>query len=67
LRTWIWLENFTVDNSYYLEVTETPDADGMLYAVFILQLVKSFLLDTCNVYMDYISPGMMEELKANKL
>ncbi len=62
-RQWIMPENFDVDESYYFEEIETPDADRMLYAISLSQGVKVFLIDTCNVYTDNISPEMMQKLK----
>jgi len=66
LQELIMPEDFTVDESYYFEEIETPDADRMLYAISLSQGVKGFLIDTCNVYMDNISPEMMEKLNSNK-
>jgi hypothetical protein len=67
LHLWIMPENFNVDESYYFEEIETPDADRMLYAISLSQEVKGFLIDTCNAYMDNISPEMMEKLKLNRI
>lgn len=64
LQQQIMPENFSVDESYYFEETETPDADRMLYAISLSQGVKGFLIDACNVYTDNISPEMMEKLKS---
>jgi hypothetical protein len=52
-------ENFNVDEPYYFEEIETPDADRMLYAISLSQGVKVFLIDTRNVYMDNISREMI--------
>ena len=59
--------NFTVDGSYYFEETVNPGADRMLYAISLSQGGKGFLIDTCDVYMDNISPEMMQKLKLNKI
>jgi hypothetical protein len=64
LHLQIMPENFSVDASYYFEEIETPDADRMLYAISLSNEVKGFLIDTCNVYMDNISPEMMEKLES---
>jgi len=66
-QQWIMPANFTVDESYYFEETVNPDADRMLYAISLSQGGKGFLIDTCNVYMDNISPEMMQKLKLNKI
>jgi hypothetical protein len=65
LQQLIMTANFTVDESYYFSEIESPDADRMLYAISLLNGIKGFLIDTCNVYMDNISPEMMEKLKSN--
>jgi hypothetical protein len=39
----------------------------MLYAISLSQRGKGLLIDTCNVYMDTISPEMMQKLKLNKI
>jgi hypothetical protein len=62
LNQWIMPEDFTVDESYYFEKPETPDADRILYAISSAQGRKGFLMDTCNVYADNISPEMMRKL-----
>jgi hypothetical protein len=67
LHQWIMPENFTVDESYYFEKIESPDADGMLYAISLSQGVKGFLLDACTVYTDNISPEMMKKLRWSRI
>ena len=62
LSEWIMTEDFTVDESYYFEETMNPDADRMLYAISLSQGGKGFLIDTCNVYTDNISPEMAQRL-----
>ena len=64
---WIMPENFTVDESYYFEEIENPDADRMLYAISLSQDVKGFLIDACNVYSDNISHEMMQKLQLNEM
>ena len=59
-------EDFMVDKYYYFEDILNPDAERVLYAISLLQGGKGFLIDTCNVYTDNISPDMMEKLKWNK-
>jgi hypothetical protein len=66
-RKWIMPENFNVDESYYFEEIETPDADRMLYAISLSQGLKGFLIDTCNVYADNISQEMVQKLKLDKI
>jgi hypothetical protein len=67
LHEWIMPENFTADESYYFEEIENPDADRTLYAISVSQGGKGFLIDACNVYMDNISPEMMQRLQLNKV
>ena len=64
---WITPANFTVDESYYLEEMVNPDAERMLYAISLSQGRKGFLIETCNVYLDSISPEMMQKLKLHKI
>ena len=66
LHEWIKPEDFTVDKYYYFEDILTPGAERMLYAISLSQGGKGFLIDTCNVYVDNISPEMMQKLKLNK-
>ena len=67
LDEWIMPENFIVDESYYFEEIENPDADRMLYAISLSQNVKGFLIDACNVYSDNISHEMMQKLQLNEI
>ena len=64
LNQWIRPDNFTVDESFYFREISNPDADRMLYAISLPQGVKGFLVDTCGVYADNISPEMMQKLKS---
>ena len=66
-QEWIRPEGFTVDKYYYFEDILNPDAERMLYAISLSQGGKGFLIDACNVYMDNISPDMMQKLKLNKI
>ena len=66
-QQWIMPANFTVDGCYYFEEMVNPDAERLLYAISLSQGGKGFLIDTCNVYMDNISPEMMQKLKLNKI
>ncbi len=54
--------NVRVDEYYYFQETSNPDADRMLYAIFLSQGRKGFLIDACTVYMDNISPEMSQKL-----
>lgn len=63
LHLWILPDDFTVDASYHFEELSDPDADRILYAISSVEGIKGFLVDTCNVYADNISPEMMEKLK----
>lgn len=67
LHEWINPEDFAVDKYYYFEDLLNPDAERILYAISLSQGGKGFLIETCNVYMDNISPEMMQKLKLNKL
>ena len=67
LDEWITPENFTLDESYYFEDIENPDADRMLYAISLSQKLKGFLIDSCNVYTDNISYEMMQKLQSDKI
>ena len=67
LHEWIKPEDFTVDKYYYFEDILNPVAERMLYAISLSQGGRGFLIDTCNIYMDNISPEMMQKLKLNKL
>jgi len=67
LREWIKPEDFTVDKYYYFEDISNPDAECMLYAISLSQGGKGFLIETCNVYLDSISPEMMQKLKLHKI
>lgn len=62
LHQWIMPEKFTVDATYYFEEIANPDADRMLYAISLLQGGKGVLIDTCNIYIDNISPEMSQRL-----
>jgi hypothetical protein len=67
LREWIKPDDFIVDKYYYLEDVFNPDAERILYAISLAQGGKGFLIETCNVYADNISPAMMQKLKLNKI
>ena len=67
LQKMIMPKDFTVDESYYFEVTFNPDADRVLYAISLSQGLKGFLIDTCNVYADNISHEMVQKLKLDKI
>jgi hypothetical protein len=63
LNQWMTPEDFTVDESYYLQETTQPDEDRMLYAISLSRGRKGFLVDTCGVYADNISAEMIKKLK----
>jgi hypothetical protein len=63
---WILPDDFMVDTYYYFEDILNPDEERMLYAISTAEGGKGFLIDTCNVYADNISPEMMSKLKLNK-
>src|SRR5688572_16236470 len=67
LHEWIQPEDFTMDKYYYFEDILNPDAERVLYAISVLQGGKGFLIDTCSVYVDNISPEMIQKLKWNKI
>lgn len=67
LHEWIKPEDFAMDKYYYFEDLLNPDAERILYAISLAQGGKGFLIDTCNVYVDNISPDMMQKLKLNKI
>ena len=56
-------EDFTVDESFYFEDIENPDADRVLYALSLAKGRRGFLIDTCNVYSDNISYDMEQKLQ----
>jgi|GEM_PF-2336663 len=62
-QQWIMPANFMIDESYYFEEIANPDVERMLYAISLSQGGKGFLIDTCTVYMDNISPEMMQKLE----
>lgn len=66
LHEWIKPEDFTVDKYYYFEDIFNPGAERMLYAISLSQGGKGFLIDTCTIYRDNISPQMMHKLKLDK-
>ena len=67
LGEWIEPDDFIVDKYYYLEDIFNPDAERILYAISLAQGGKGFLIETCNVYADNISPAMMQKLKLHKI
>ena len=67
LKVWIMPEDFTVDEYYYFEDILNPDAERILCAISLPNGLKGFVIDTCNVYADNISPQMAEKLKLYKI
>lgn len=63
LDEWVMPEDFSVDHSYSFQATANPDADRVLYAISFSEGRKGFLIDTCNVYSDNISPELMQKLQ----
>lgn len=62
LEQWVAPDKFSIDESYYFEHAEAPDADRMLFAISMSKKKKGLLVDTCNVYMDSISPELRRKL-----
>jgi hypothetical protein len=62
LQEWIAPGEFNIDESYYFQETDTPDADRMLCAISLSRGGKGFLIDSCNVYTDNISDEMTQKL-----
>lgn len=62
LNTWIEPDSFIVDRYYHFEDSLAADRDRILYAISSTQGQKGFLVDTCFVYEDNISPEMMQKL-----
>ena len=62
LSHWIMPDSFIVDEHYYFQDTSTADRDRTLYAISSIQGLKGFLVDTCFVYEDNISPEMAQKL-----
>jgi hypothetical protein len=63
LSIWITPDSFIVDEYYHFEDVSNVDGDRILYAISSLQGLKGFLVDTCFVYEDNISPEMIQKLK----
>jgi hypothetical protein len=55
-------DNFIVDEYFHFEYPSDPNKDRMLYAISSLEGLKGFLIDTCFVYEDNISPEMFQKL-----
>ncbi len=67
LNDWIKPEDFKLDGYYYFEDILNPDEERIIYAISLSGGLKGFLIDTCDVYTDNISPVMMQKLKLNKI
>lgn len=63
LNSWIAPDSFIVDEFYHFEDVSNMYGDRTLYAISSLQGLKGFLVDTCLVYEDNISPEMAYKLK----
>jgi hypothetical protein len=63
LSNWIMPDSFMVDEYYHFEDTSNTDEERILYAISLTEGLKGFLVDTCFVYEDNISPEMAEKLK----
>ena len=59
-------EDFVVDEYYYFEDILNPDAERMVCAISLTGGLKGFLIDTCNIYTDNISPELLRKLKWNQ-
>jgi hypothetical protein len=55
-------DSFMVDEYYHFEDNTNPDGDRTIYAISTIQGINGFLVDTCLVYEDNISPEMNEKL-----
>ena len=60
---WITPDRFLVDEYYHFEDTSNTDRERTLYAISSIQGLKGFLVDTCFVHEDNISPEMEQKLK----
>ena len=54
--------DFSVDRFIHFRAQANPDADRIVYAISLSQGAKGYLIDTCFVYSDNISPEMTEKL-----
>lgn len=59
---WIAPESFVVDEYHHLEDIH-PDGDRTIYAITTSHGDKGFMVDTCFVYEDNISPEMFRKLQ----
>lgn len=62
LDRWIAPDSFIVDDHFYIE-DANPDGDRTIYAITTAQGHKGFMVDTCFVYEDNISPEMFRKLQ----
>ena len=62
LASWITPDAFVVDEQYLFE-DAVPDGDRTLYAISTVKGFRGFLVDTCLVYEDNISPEMQQKLQ----
>lgn len=63
MNHWITPDAFLVDDYYHFEDHSNPDGDRTIYAISTTEGLKGFLVDTCLVYEDNISPEMQEKLQ----
>ncbi|QEC40672.1 phosphoribosylpyrophosphate synthetase [Pseudobacter ginsenosidimutans] len=63
LEQWINPESFVVDEYYHFEDASSTDEARTLYAITATEGKKGFLVDTCLVYEDNISPEMTQKLR----
>ena len=67
LNDWIKPEDFKLDEYYYFEDILNPDEERIIYAISLSGGLKGFLIDSCDVNTDNVSPAMMQKLKFNKI
>jgi len=63
LNQWVTPESFVVDEYYHFEDAASIDEARTLYAITSGEGQKGFLVDTCLVYEDNISPEMTQKLR----
>ncbi len=62
LKSWILPDGFIVNESYHFADDSNPDVERTIYAISTIQGYNGFLVDTCLVYEDNISPDMRKKL-----
>ena len=59
----IYPDDFSVEESHYLEDVANPDAERIIYAIALVDGRRGYLIDPCNVYADNISYEMEQKLQ----